>query len=121
MKAVAWLNNTMPATRAEAERRRDEVPGAHIPFIHGYKDDDPLLQSELEFQRKITDPLLLCEYVFAQMNHDARLNGPRERSLSIGDVVQIIGDDERWFACKDEDGWEEIERPTNLTARAVAV
>lgn len=87
----------MRMSKEEIDIRAQE----HIPFISGYRSDDPLIASEILFdvnpEAGKIDGFLVAEAVFMHMNRDERPNGQRERSLSVGDLVRV-GDE--WFKCE---------------------
>ena len=56
----------------------------------------PLLVSHFD-QNDDPDPLAVCETVFAKLNADNRPNRLYERSLSVGDVVEVNG---QLYACE---------------------
>jgi len=81
-------------------------------FHHGYRDGDPL-EDVATFTIEADHPAVAAEVVFRIGNLrdvgdlEDRRWPERERSLSVGDVLEIIGADGEGFvmACKPV-GWE---------------
>jgi len=85
-------------------------------MLRGYEEGDPLKLSTLVIFPVGETPMKAAEQIFRLTNADNRPNAHIERSMSVGDVVRIMGGNERgeiqewWFACADI-GFTEISKP----------
>lgn len=82
---------------------------APLAMMEGYKDGDDLLFSDYYYEVAVSPAVMrearysddsdfiVCSWVFAQLNADDRKNRATERSLSVGDVIQLrVGE---WYRC----------------------
>jgi hypothetical protein len=112
LTVTPFFNTTMlPATRRHGEGWE---PSKRRNFLGSYQTGDRLYQSQHRFDF-VTDGNVLaaCNAAFAAFNHDDRINGQTERSLSAGDIVHVQDQDGHelgWFECT-LDGWDEIQYP----------
>jgi hypothetical protein len=86
----------------------DSIHADDLPewAFHAFNADLDMLETERGQRGGETTFLTACVY---------RLLG--FRSLSVGDVIEIVtGEHSRWFAC-DRAGWTAIETPPNITGR----
>jgi hypothetical protein len=74
-----------------------------LAMLGGFRQGDPLKLSTLIIFPEAIDPQGAAEIVFRLANADDRPNGKTERSMSVGDVVKIIG-----VAVPEPAGWAEL-------------
>lgn len=86
-----------PQTDQDAPRLGGE---RYSPYMDGYKPGAPLTRSILGMLH-VQAPSLeaACEAVFMRLNEDERENGRDEPSLSMGDVLLVVGPSRDPDAC----------------------
>ena len=82
----------------------------------GFEHGDTLVPSKLEpFRLASPSPESVAEDVFALFNRDDRANGSFERSVSVGDVIQLTqelptGEIHIWMAVEGS-GFRQVDGP----------
>lgn len=63
--------------------------------FEGFRHGDELKESKLSpltvLTGDLSDPLAICESIWERLNADDRPNRMHERSLSVGDVLEVDG------------------------------
>lgn len=121
--AFVYLNDTLPATpesmeRAKANKGDWQTPARALhTMTEGYAPGDPLVLSECAFTSDSDNEFALASGIFMILNEDERPNGKNERSLSVGDLICFMNDEQKetWLAVQPV-GFHRLSDPPDLSA-----
>jgi hypothetical protein len=106
-------NSLLPATPRHYERFGHLPADRFDDMIEGgYRETDQLVESEVVIYHGSGTFEGAARHAWNVLNADERPNGPRERSLCVGDVLCVtnLGGEAMWFVVKGV-GFETIPEP----------